>query len=194
MEIESNQERELVFADKLTSSVFGASNRPNDWADISLLIPHEAIRREVTKACASADQLVANSAEGKLQAWQAALFCEWVMDWLLPAIRDHHDNEEDVYFPWIETRSPLCENREALASDHESLTRQMQEMELTCKASIDSQGATTKLQELQVQLSTFRQSIDGKSQSHEISSVGLIRPSIPSSKYTSRRKNARSHP
>jgi hypothetical protein len=63
--------------DKLTSSVFGKDNPPKDWADISLLVPHETIRREEQAMLTSIDKLLELSKSKSVKSWQVLYFCEW---------------------------------------------------------------------------------------------------------------------
>ena len=63
--------------ERLTSSVFGKDNPPKDWADISLLVPHETIRREEQSMLASIDKLLELSNAKSVKSWQLLYFCEW---------------------------------------------------------------------------------------------------------------------
>lgn len=71
--------KENIVLDKLTSTVYGPRNPPKDWADISLLVPHECIRREERAMLRSVEALQKRtSAESKrVLSWQILYFCEW---------------------------------------------------------------------------------------------------------------------
>ena len=68
----------------LTSEVYGVDNPPKDWADIGLLIPHEAIRHEMTAMVASAKALKADGDAS--EAWRVLYFAEWYVDIFAPVI------------------------------------------------------------------------------------------------------------
>lgn len=156
-----NPEVAFVRIEQLSSSVYGESNPPKDWADITLLIPHEALRGELAKGCNSIDQLVSNNSSGS--PWQVVYFCEWVVDFLLVAILDHHDNEESIFFPWIESRA-TCDSRERLASDHTTLSQQLIAIRPTCERIIRVEGQCSlkDLEELQSQLHTLKDTMEGE--------------------------------
>ena len=61
----------------LTSDVYGENNPPKDWCDIGLLIPHEAIRREMTAMVKSVNALDEKSLD---DSWRILYFCEWFID------------------------------------------------------------------------------------------------------------------
>ena len=68
---------QYAIPEKLTSQVFGKTNPPKDWADISLLVPHETIRREEQAMLASIDKLLLLSKSKSVKSWQVLYFCEW---------------------------------------------------------------------------------------------------------------------
>ena len=47
----------LFVLDQITSSLYGPDSPPKDWADISFLVPHEAIRREMAAMSKSITKL-----------------------------------------------------------------------------------------------------------------------------------------
>lgn len=113
----------IAVPEKLTSTAFSVSNPPKDWCDAGLLIPHESIRHEM-----KAMQVSVEAMDTK-EAWRLVYFAEWFLDCFYPCIHGHHDNEEDIYFPWIATRAKFPEK---LAKDHTELVRQMNVIKTFC--------------------------------------------------------------
>ena len=60
----------------LTYHVYNENNPPKDWCDVGLLIPHEAIRREMTAMVKSVNALDEKSQDD----WRILYFCEWFID------------------------------------------------------------------------------------------------------------------
>lgn len=117
----------MFVLEKITSSVYGVDNPPIDWADISLLVPHEAIRREMTRMCLSINKL--NESRG--EAWQVVYFCEWFTDQFAAMVHEHHDNEEVIYFPWIATKVELPDKK--LSEGHKELIAQIRRFVIYAK-------------------------------------------------------------
>lgn len=99
----------LTVPAKLTSRAFSVSNPPTDWCDVALLIPHETIRHEMNGMLAAVQGMTdeGKSSRGAPDAWRLMYFAEWYLDYFCPFIHEHHDNEEEIYFPWIATRAQL---------------------------------------------------------------------------------------
>ncbi|KAI2504697.1 Hemerythrin HHE cation binding domain [Fragilaria crotonensis] len=164
--------KELSNSEKLTSSVYGVHNPPQDWADVALLIPHEAIRRELTAMCRSVDQLVylfvndedtRETHKALHEGWRAVYFCEWFVGPFTDMIYDHHDNEEIIYFPWIKTRVDLSHwDAEKLSHGHEDLMEMMARAADLCKEIIAKKGenCANELSQLQVQLRELKDFMD----------------------------------
>lgn len=124
-----------VVASKVTSEVYTEDAPPRDWADIGLLIPHEAIRREMTAMEKSVESL-----PGKLDkktAWKGNLFSTWYIDYFHQSVHDHHHNEEETYFPWIATRVELPPK---LEKSHEVLVAAMDKIKSTCEKILENKG------------------------------------------------------
>jgi hemerythrin-like domain-containing protein len=136
MEQVGGASKEVVPAD-LTSDVFGAENPPKDWCDISLLIPHEALRREMSAMERSIEALKADYDDEK-DYWRSLYFAEWFVDFMAPIIHSHHENEEGIYFPWIATKAEIPEKK--MAKDHKALIELLDAIEKFCQAIIDKQG------------------------------------------------------
>lgn len=76
----TNEEPRLpIIATKLTSDVFNEANPPTDWADMSLLVPHEAIRRQMTMMVRSVAAMPTDPLVNEL--WKVYLFAKWYIDY-----------------------------------------------------------------------------------------------------------------
>mmetsp|Transcript_1047 Transcript_1047/g.1822 ORF Transcript_1047/g.1822 Transcript_1047/m.1822 type:complete len:317 (-) Transcript_1047:150-1100(-) len=115
--------------DKLYSQVFNSENPPMDWADIGLLIPHEAICHEMTMMVQSANALPDSPSDNEY--WKAILFSKWYIDYLFVMIDEHHYNEEKIYFPWIKSKTEYPEKK--FSKDHETLVAEMHVMKVACE-------------------------------------------------------------
>jgi len=131
--------------EKITSEEYGPERPPNDWADTALLIPHESLRREISCMRASIDKLVAmvvGEEDREVQNWQIQFFCEWVVEWLEPSIHEHHDNEEDIYFPWIATKAEIPSK--AFTEGHDDLSTRLDDIVMECDTIAASTGKNNK--------------------------------------------------
>jgi len=133
----------------LTSSVYNSKNPPKDWCDVSLLMPHEAIRMEMAAMNASVAALKENYDDAK-DGWRILYFSQWYLDIFATVIRDHHDNEEEIFFPWLATKANVPEK---FSMDHEGLIKLITEIEDTCikvdkKGGKECQAEIRKLKEL----------------------------------------------
>lgn len=77
-----------------------------DWNVISLLIPHEALRREFQY---TKNALVENF-DVATHPWKAIYFREWYEKFLLPVVMDHHDIEERIFFPFYQKLGMSADN------------------------------------------------------------------------------------
>ena len=167
---------QFCIVEKLTSSVYGVHNPPRDWADIAFLIPHEAIRHELTAMCRSIDQLVLGSETAALnttdngtqktvcEGWQAVYFCEWFTGPFTDLVSEHHDNEEFIYFPWLKTRADLTQwNAAKLSHGHEDLVESMIRAGDLCYRIIAKKGekCAIELSELKIQLRELEEVTNG---------------------------------
>lgn len=118
-----------AIVNKLTSEVFNAGFPPMDWADMGLLIPHEAIRRQLTMMVQSVNALPDSPADNEL--WKATLFAKWYCEFFFVSIHEHHDAEEKIYFPFIKTKTEYPEKE--FSKDHKSLMVAMDEMLKACE-------------------------------------------------------------
>lgn len=60
-----------------------------------LLIPHEALRREMIRGLQAADCF-----DPAVHPWKAYCFNEWLNKFFIPTVQDHHDIEEKIFFPF----------------------------------------------------------------------------------------------
>mmetsp|Transcript_17074 Transcript_17074/g.34376 ORF Transcript_17074/g.34376 Transcript_17074/m.34376 type:complete len:284 (+) Transcript_17074:67-918(+) len=125
-------------AENLTSSVYGPNNPPKDWADASLLIPHETIRREMDSMQKSVRKLVSRMDDKSYQGWQAIYFCEWYVDIFEPFVRMHHDIEEEIFFPWLAEKATLPTKK--YGKSHEELLDMLKNIGVVCVAIINKKG------------------------------------------------------
>ena len=126
----------LSIPEKLNSDFFNEDNPPVDWADTSLLIPHEAIRHQM-KMMVQSVQAIPDNLEYD-EAWKVTLFSKWYIDYFYESVHEHHDNEEDIYFPWIKTRAVLP--HEQFSSSHEELVSNMGSIKKICNTILDKGG------------------------------------------------------
>lgn len=126
----------LFVPSKLTSEVFSTENPPLDWADAGLLIPHEAIRRQMTMMVQSVNAM-ADSPEDK-EAWKLTLFSKWYIEYLYESVHEHHDAEEKIYFPWMITKTTIPEKE--FGKSHEELMSAMAEIKQCCAEIIKKGG------------------------------------------------------
>ncbi|KAL7543032.1 hypothetical protein ACHAWF_007311, partial [Thalassiosira exigua] len=121
---------------KLTSDVFGPTNPPKDWADLGLLIPHEGIRRQMTMMVQSASALPDDLSPN--EAWKAELFAKWYVEYFYESVHEHHDAEEEIYFPWIKTKAEYPEKE--FSKGHEELMKAMGVMKKACQTIVAKKG------------------------------------------------------
>ncbi|KAL3927800.1 MAG: hypothetical protein SGBAC_012925, partial [Bacillariaceae sp.] len=141
--------------DKLTSDVFGPENPPKDWADASLLVPHEALRMEMNCMIKSVDKLSELAKQTTMQEWQVVYFCEWYLDVFAPFCHEHHEVEEEVYFPWLQTRANIP--KKELSKEHEDLVKMLDGLASICKTIISKTGynCNEEVEELKTKTHTF---------------------------------------
>lgn len=70
--------------EELTSAVYTMKNPPQDWCDISFLIPHEAIRHELAALYDSIDALDGSTAIR--HSWKTLYFAKWFVNVFCPMI------------------------------------------------------------------------------------------------------------
>lgn len=122
--------------ENLTSDVFNEDNPPMDWADAGLLIPHEAIRRQMAmmtqSAAAMPDEPVAT------EGWKLTLFAKWYIDYFYVCVEEHHDAEEKIYFPWLKEKTQYPEKE--FSKSHEELIKAMGVVKDACQKILNKRG------------------------------------------------------
>ena len=68
--------------------------RTLDFAEQAFLIPHEAIRCEMLTFSRLLPYL-----NFEVQPWKAHFVNEWLTKFFIPAVHEHHDLEEHLFFP-----------------------------------------------------------------------------------------------
>jgi len=133
---DEKQAESLFILEGITSDYFTKENPPKDWADVSFLIPHEAIRREMHAMVKSVEALNP-SGYSESEAWRVLYFSEWYVDTFMVMVHEHHDAEEEIYFPWVATKAAPPDK---LTKDHTSLVAMMDEIKEVCEAIIGKKG------------------------------------------------------
>jgi hemerythrin-like domain-containing protein len=128
-----------VIPSKLTSAVFGEDNPPQDWADLSLLIPHEALRHQLIALQKNVEALTTNESNihNSKESWRFTFLAEYVCDYLYENVHEHHDNEEKIYFPWISTKAKIPEK---YSKSHEDLVSLLDKLKETCEVILTKKG------------------------------------------------------
>jgi hypothetical protein len=78
------------------SPIIKPTNGEYDFADVTLLVPHEAIRvltERTARALAFYDP--------ERHPWKAKRLQSWLDKAYIPFIQEHHDNEEKIFFPFF---------------------------------------------------------------------------------------------
>jgi len=101
-----------------------------------LLIPHEAIRRQMTMMLQSVSAMPDSPSDNEL--WKVTLFAVWFCDYFFVIIEEHHNAEEKVYFPWIKTKAEYPEKE--FNKDHEELETDMTAIKAVCKKILRKKG------------------------------------------------------
>mmetsp|Transcript_20404 Transcript_20404/g.30278 ORF Transcript_20404/g.30278 Transcript_20404/m.30278 type:complete len:361 (+) Transcript_20404:169-1251(+) len=149
--VNSDFDKSQFVVEELTSAVFNTEKAPEDWCDLAFLLPHEAIRREMTAMYDSIEALfVASTSENKsnnrsrLQnnddddSWKVLYFAEWFVDVFIPIIQCHHGDEEELYFPWIKTK--VKQLPPILHNGHDDITNLMGKIGNICDLIIEKEG------------------------------------------------------
>ncbi|KAL3771211.1 hypothetical protein ACHAWU_010298 [Discostella pseudostelligera] len=166
-------QRPLVIAANLTSDVYTEENPPMDWADMCLLMPHEAIRSQMTMMVQSAAALPDDPSAN--EAWKVTLFAKWYIDYFFVSVNEHHDAEEEIFFPWIKTRTPYPER--LFSKCHEELISTMKQMKMACESICRNGGknCTADISLLKNTIPTFVRDMRSHLQEEEESIPALMR-------------------
>ena len=128
----------LVILDEIRSNCFGKDNPPTDWADLSLLLPHEALRREMDAMRKSVEALRDHYDDSPDKTWRVLYFCEWYIDSFHIMVEDHHEAEEKIFFPWIATMATIPSKEMGIC--HDSLIKMMGEIKIACENIVAKKG------------------------------------------------------
>jgi hypothetical protein len=131
---------ELVHADKLTSDWYNQKNYPTDFADVSFLIQHEFLRREMIGMERSVNELpVEISAEN---AWKAVYFAKWFVHYFYNSVQVHHNAEEKHIFPSIAARAEIPGQvpGKALSKSRQDLIADLNEVNYVFKRILRKKG------------------------------------------------------
>ena len=101
-----------------------------------LLIPHEAIRRQMKMMVQSVNAMP-DSPEDK-EAWKITLFSKWFVDYFYESVHEHHDAEEKIYFPWMKTKTTIPEKE--FSGSHAALMSAMDDIKKVCNQIMNKQG------------------------------------------------------
>jgi len=103
---------------KLTSvSIQCSPSGSYSFDEIALLAPHEAIRRETIRA-----EWAIQCLDIESNPWKARNFAVWVREFYAECIKDHHDNEEKIMFPFYRKLMIMSDIPQNQLLDHEKLT------------------------------------------------------------------------
>lgn len=107
----------------LTSTAITASpDGKYTYNQIGLLIPHEALRREMLRAHNALDKF-----DPVTHPWQALYLRIWIKEFFAPAVHEHHDMEELILSP--EMRKLNVETPAHLNGAHKVLMESLHEIE-----------------------------------------------------------------
>jgi hypothetical protein len=84
------------------------------YAQKSLMIPHEALRREMAFGTNALDHL-----DAAKHPWKAHCFHNWLSTFLAPSIHGHHDLEEHRFFDFYKKLGANVPEKQS--SDHKAL-------------------------------------------------------------------------
>lgn len=93
--------------------------RPEGWQEEGILFPHEGIRflmEELHWAVQVMDPK---------PAWKWENLSTWYQDYFYDVVHHHHDTEELIYLPWMQTRVAIPAK---ISTDHPELMRVMDEL------------------------------------------------------------------
>jgi len=91
------------------------------WYHKSLLIPHEPIRHELAtlrKLCSDWDTTTFTKSKFNT-------FFKWYNTYIYKLVHHHHDTEEKVFFPWLESRMDIPKR---YTEDHETLISRLDDI------------------------------------------------------------------
>jgi hypothetical protein len=94
---------------------------PKDWADESILLPHELIRNAILKM----ESVLSTENFGENLNWKIEYFHKWYDNYFYNFVHHHHQIEEEIYFPFLKTKAIIPDK---VVNDHTSLIKQLDEI------------------------------------------------------------------
>lgn len=94
---------------------------PQDWADESILLPHELIRSALNRM----EHVLKEDNFGEYAIWKITYFQRWYKKYFCTFVEHHHTAEENIYFPFIKTKVEIPEKVE---TDHSELMNLMDDI------------------------------------------------------------------
>lgn len=98
-----------------------AVSKTTEWYELTLLVPHEAIRRDLIEV----DYLLKEHVK-PTEPWKLTNFFEWFSSRFFKMIHSHHDNEEKIFFPDIKKRFPNFPDK--TSADHKTLLKMLDDI------------------------------------------------------------------
>ena len=94
---------------------------PIDWADESILLPHELIRLSILRM----ESVLSPEIFGEYQDWKLENFHQWYKSYFYKFVHHHHKIEEELYFPFLAKKAPIPEK---MVADHSQLMTLLDEI------------------------------------------------------------------
>lgn len=107
----------------LTSTAIATSRDGEyEFQDKALLVPHEALRREMFRLVTAASRF-----DPWIHPWKAHCMHQWVTEFFVPIVHEHHDIEEQIMFPCYRDQGAAFPDKQA--ADHVTLMAMLAELE-----------------------------------------------------------------
>lgn len=136
----------------LSSTVYlekaAAGETTLDYADFCLLMPHEVIRCEML----TFSRILPFLDNVETYPWKAKAVSDWILHFFMPAIKDHHDFEEHLLFPFYHEKGvPVPDH---IVSDHKLLIESLGKLGQIAK-DIGSAAEAKNMDEIKRQRTTL---------------------------------------
>ena len=126
---------------------------PETWADKAFLIPHEGLRLLTTEL---SDAVNSPNFDVADHPWQASTLVTWFHSFYLPLVEHHHEVEERLYFPWMESRlTALGKTIPELPIGHAELMQLLASTNDAIEALATAEDPTAATAELRASLAAF---------------------------------------
>ena len=110
---------------------------PVDWADESILLPHELIRLAILRM----ETVLSPQKFGDYQDWKLNNFHQWYDNYFYKFVHHHHQIEEQLYFPFLAKKASIPEK---MVADHQDLMTLLDDI----KSTYELNSLRRKIQEL----------------------------------------------